>query len=398
MTGRIINPIVSAFSLTFLIVLLSQQLSAINPFMPPTAFIPDGEPHVYEYNGEQRLFVYGSRDERITGYCGYGHDAWSAPINDLTKWTNHGQIFHVNQVKDVGYGNVEEQHFGAPDCVYNPITKKYYLYTFMGASYKMDGQQGPAPDAANYVPGFEEFGPKGVMAESESPAGPFINPVICDWPPINAAGTFDPSVLVDQQADGSIRVYAYWGMKKGDRWAELDPIDMHTIIDPITRKPNRNAFAKTLDPNRIKNSTLFKASSIKKIDDEHYVFIYSSNELRSGLTYCYTSNSVFIEGTLRKPSGLNPLVGFVAPSSMFGFKYFNFGDNAITNKEQLSLKLNCKVLHPITIQVLLAPVSESNNEQQRIMIAEQKIGPDQVSPSHQKIVIPVTRLEKLKKS
>lgn len=65
---------------------------AQNPVLPPTAFVPDGEPDVFEYKGEKRLFIYGSRDERITGYCGYGHDAWSAPINDLTQWTNHGEI------------------------------------------------------------------------------------------------------------------------------------------------------------------------------------------------------------------------------------------------------------------------------------------------------------------
>ena len=102
-------------------------ISAQNPILPPTAFIPDGESHVFEYQGELRVFVYGSRDERVTDFCGYGHDVWSAPVDDLTQWTNHGEIFNVKQVWDIGYGKVEEQHFGAPDCVYNPATKKYYL-------------------------------------------------------------------------------------------------------------------------------------------------------------------------------------------------------------------------------------------------------------------------------
>ena len=259
---------------------------AINPILPPTAFIPDGEPHVFDYNGEKRVFVYGSRDERVTSYCDDGHDVWSAPVTDLTKWMNHGEIFDTKQVADIGYGIVDQQLFGAPDCVYNPVTRKYYLYTFFGAEYKMDGKEGPLPGSPNYVPGFEAFGPKCVMAVSDSPAGPFLNPAICDWPAANIAGTFDPSVLVDEQPDGSVRVYAYWGMMKGDRWAELDPTDMHTIIDPKTRKPDRNAWHKTLPESG--PATLFEASSIKKLAKDCYVFICSSNEQRSALTYFYS--------------------------------------------------------------------------------------------------------------
>jgi len=262
---------------------------AMNPILPPTAFIPDGEPHVFEYNGEKRVFVYGSRDERVTGYCGDGHDVWSAPVTDLTRWTNHGEIFHVKQVADIGYGIVKEQHFGAPDCVYNPVTRKYYLYTFLGAPYKLDGKEGPLPGSPDDVPGFEAFGPKCVMAASDSPAGPFLNPVMCDWPAANSAGTFDPAVLVDEQSDGSVRVYAYWGMVNGDRWAELDPADMHTIIDGKTRKPDRNAWHKTLpasEPGR-SGTSLFEASSIRKVAKDWYVFIFSANERKSALTYLY---------------------------------------------------------------------------------------------------------------
>lgn len=262
---------------------------AINPILPPTAFIPDGEPHVFDYKGEKRVFLYGSRDERVTAYCGYGHDVWSAPVNDLAKWTNHGEVFHVKQVQAIGFGRVNQQHFGAPDCAYNPVTRKYYLYTFLGAEYVMDGKQGPLPGTVNYVPGFENMGPKCVMAESDSPAGPFVNPVMCDWPPANRAGAFDPAVLVDEQADGSVRVYAYWGMMGGDRWAELDPRDMHTIIDGRTRKPDRNAWRRTFG-DRIKGTSLFEASSIRKVAKDKYVFVYSAQERLCALSYCYGSS------------------------------------------------------------------------------------------------------------
>jgi arabinoxylan arabinofuranohydrolase len=171
------------------------------------------------------------------------------------------------------------------------VTRKYYLYTFFGANYKTDGKEGPAPGSPNYVAGFGEQGPKTVVAESDSPAGPFVNPVMCDWPPANAIGAFDPSALVDPQLDGSVRAYAFWGMRGGDRSAEIDPTDMHTIIDPKTRKPDRNAWHKTLrDEAENNGSTLFEASSIRKVAEGKYVYIYSANEKWSALTYCYAND------------------------------------------------------------------------------------------------------------
>ena len=106
----------------------------MNPYMPGTAFIPDGEPRVFEHNREKRVYIYGSRDEVVTNYCGFGHDVWSAPIDDLTEWTNHGEIFHLRQIQELGHGvmpNNGFQNLGAPDCLYNPKTQKYYLYTFL---------------------------------------------------------------------------------------------------------------------------------------------------------------------------------------------------------------------------------------------------------------------------
>ena len=281
----------TALFLLALLFLPGLNASAMNPILPGTAFIPDSQPHVYDYHGEKRVFIYGSRDERVTAFCGYGHDVWSAAVNDLTQWTNHGEIFNVRQVQDIGFGIVKEQHFGAPDCEYNPVTKKYYLYTFLGMPYQTDGRQAPAPGSPNYVAGFADFGPKAVMAVSDSPAGPFLHPVMCDWPAANAAGTFDPGVLVDPQPNGSVRVYAFWGMKGGDRWAEIDPTDMHTIINSQTRQPDRNAWHKTL-PEKADNhgSTLFEASSIRKVAEGKYVYIYSATEKMSALTYCYANN------------------------------------------------------------------------------------------------------------
>lgn len=267
------------------------SLSAQNPILPGTAFIPDGEPHVFEYQGEKRVFVYGSRDERVSAFCGFGHDVWSAPIDDLTKWTNHGEIFNVKQVADIGYGKVDQQHFGAPDCVYNPYTNKYYLYTFLGTPYKMDGKQGPLKGSIGSISGFGDYGPKCVMAISDTPVGPFLNPVMCDWAPVNDRGTFDPTVLVMTQDDGPVRVFAFWGMLNGDCWAEISPTDMHTVINGKTGKPDRNACYKTLNnPGLNGYFTLFEASSIKQVAKDKFVFICSPQERISALTYFYSNS------------------------------------------------------------------------------------------------------------
>ena len=44
-----------------------------NPFLPLWEHIPDGEPYVFEdpdNPGQQRVYIYGSHDSRITEYCG----------------------------------------------------------------------------------------------------------------------------------------------------------------------------------------------------------------------------------------------------------------------------------------------------------------------------------------
>lgn len=279
---------------TFLICIFafSTDIYSQNPFLPPYAFIPDGEPHLFTVDGEERLFIYGSRDEQVTAYCGFGHDAWSAPADNLSEWTYHGEIFNVKQITDIGYGKVKGQSLFAPDCVYNPITKKYYLYVFLGKKYKLNGTEGPKKSDVDFASTYGDIGPNCFVATSEHPYGPFINPQICDWPCDHPNLTFDPSVIVVNQPDGSIRVWAFWGSNSKDCWAEIDPYDMHTIINAKTRKPDRNAVYKTLNNPEINNHlSLFEASSIKQVADNKFVFVFSPNKPhKSELTYCYSNS------------------------------------------------------------------------------------------------------------
>lgn len=269
-----------------------QVVRAQNPCLPPTAFNPDPEPHVFEYKGEKRLFIYGSRDEVLTDFCGYGHDVWSAPLDDLSQWTNHGEVFNVKQILDLGYGKVDNQLLFAPDCVYNPVTKKFYLYVLLGKPYKMDGIQGPLKEDTSLKSWFEDYGPITFVAESESPVGPFVNPRVCDWPAGSKHGAFDPGVLVLPQDDGNVRVYAYWGAKRPNaRWAEIDPYDMCTIINGKTKKRDITSYYMTLNNPELNNySIFFEASSIRQVAKDKFVFIYSARERTNALTYCYSNS------------------------------------------------------------------------------------------------------------
>ncbi|MCD8074828.1 MAG: hypothetical protein LUF27_07300 [Lachnospiraceae bacterium] len=88
-----------------------------NPYMPLWEHAPDGEPRVFEYGGERRVYVYGSHDTMRTEYCGKDYVVWSAPVDDLTDWSCHG-ICNESCDGSVLY---------APDVVQKGDT--FYLYS-----------------------------------------------------------------------------------------------------------------------------------------------------------------------------------------------------------------------------------------------------------------------------
>ena len=65
-----------------------------NPYLHSYEYIPDGEPYVFG----DRLYVFGSHD-RFNGmnYCQNNYVCWSAPIDDLSDWRFHGEIYNKNQ-------------------------------------------------------------------------------------------------------------------------------------------------------------------------------------------------------------------------------------------------------------------------------------------------------------
>lgn len=227
-------------------------IKGANPYMPLWEHVPDGEPKVFTYNGETRVYVYGSHDTLKTEYCGLDQVVWSAPADDLTDWTCHGVCFRSPDGKPLY----------APDVVQKGDT--FYMYA--------------APDCGDRV----------IVASSKNPAGPFENPKETEI-------GFDPGVLVDD--DG--RTYVYWGFV-ASHCAELEE-DMATM-KPGTRVKNIIPHCETdgdwwkAEPDHTDNEfRFFEASSLRKIGDK-YIYIYSQRrheaEPEEGLparSNCYLS-------------------------------------------------------------------------------------------------------------
>lgn len=223
-----------------------------NPYLPMWEHIPDGEPYVFEdpdKPGEYRVYVYGSHDSMITGYCGRELVLWSASVDDLNEWRYEGEILRVERnasgepLSDKGLSDV----LYAPDVtekIEADGSKMYYLF-----------------------PNDMEYGRRSLIARSPRPDGPFE---VCNWSEENPSWTygileFDPSVFVDD--DG--RVYGYWGFECSYA-AELDPDTMCTLKEGTEIVTDMISSSKT-DEDVFR---FFEASSMRKIEDK-YVFVYS---------------------------------------------------------------------------------------------------------------------------
>lgn len=211
--------------------MMKKFIKGANPYMPLWEHVPDGEPRVFEHNGEKRVYVYGSHDIERTQYCGRNYVAWSAPVEDLTDWTYHGVCYETH------YDSI----LYAPDVVKKGDT--YYMYAA------------------------ERKGSLVVVASSKNPWGPFENPV-------ETKLGFDPGVLVDD--DG--KVYAYWGGCAAPCYiAEMEE-DMATIKeDTLVSNPLGHSTC-PWDPRDDGHISLidafFEASSPRKVMGQ-YVYIFS---------------------------------------------------------------------------------------------------------------------------
>ncbi len=258
------------------------QSHGCNPFMAPWERIPDGEPRVFidPDTGKKRMYVYGSHDTDNHAFCGPDHVVWSAPVEDLTDWRHDGVAFHISQLYGLTFTDEngeqiefhpEHEHLYAPDVVYHPQSKTYYMFLFTSNSQKM------------------------FAAESDRPEGPFINPRYI-------GPGFDPAVLVDDVKDenGNQRIYLYWSIES-ERSAyvcELDPITLEKI-DGTLHVPIGHSTAAdgndTMPHRNLPPFYFFEGPSIRKVGN-FYVLSYAKTDDQPGygslaeIGYAYSDN------------------------------------------------------------------------------------------------------------
>lgn len=254
-----------------------------NPIFPFNEYIPDGEPHVFG----DRIYLYGSHDkENGERFCMLDYTVYSASINDLTKWQNHGVTY--KKIQDPRSRSDKLVDFYAPDCVKGNDGKYYLYYVAMG-------------------PNTKPFGPMSV-AVSDNPYGPFeyLHDIVNkDGSPLLKYLTNDPGVIND---NGHIYLYYGWGLGRDFRNKFLSPlysfvqsklfkrnikeikntkpsilscafIELENDMYTVKRGPIPVLDSKTTAKrdSELYKHPFYEAPSIRKIDDTYYL-IYSSGE------------------------------------------------------------------------------------------------------------------------
>ncbi|MBR3265694.1 MAG: family 43 glycosylhydrolase, partial [Erysipelotrichaceae bacterium] len=153
-----------------------------NPYLPLNEYIPDGEPHVFD----DRIYVFGSHDkEDGETFCMLDYVFWSAPVDDLSSWSNNGVSYRAEQ--DPLYSE-NNKYLYAPDVV-KGSDGKYYLYYCLSGYKGQGGYTNPIS-----------------VAVSDRPDGPYEYLGYVrnkDGSPMMEHINFDPALINDE---GQIRL------------------------------------------------------------------------------------------------------------------------------------------------------------------------------------------------
>lgn len=214
-----------------------KKKQAVNPYLPENVYIPDGEPHVFG----DRLYIFGSHDkEGGEAYCMLDYEVWSAPVQDLADWTNHGVSYRISQ--DPLRGEQYSRMY-APDVVQGNDGKYYLYYALSGTAFTS-----PIHVAAADRP----EGPYSYLGEVRNADGTVFDRNV----------TFDPAVLND---DGIIRLYYGWAIA-AQQFADLPAIAAKAIA-PMIRKAEKSLLGKTEQQIRREKDGIQGAFTVTLADD-----------------------------------------------------------------------------------------------------------------------------------
>ncbi|RZU65231.1 carbohydrate binding protein with CBM6 domain [Microterricola gilva] len=211
--------------------------TSINPFLPATEYVPDGEPHVFG----NRVYIYGSHDlaDGTAVMCAGDYVCYSAALTDLAHWRYEGVIYRRDQdpfarmmTRRGGDKLGLKSHLFAPDVV--EVHGRYYLYYGVAMS-----ESGVAMAVADSPTGPFEYVGRVRYPESEKPSGWRDGKDGLDdgdmaffggRPAISRRGIrikefpYDPTLLLHEG-----RLFLYVGLLNC-YVVELDTSDMRTVV------------------------------------------------------------------------------------------------------------------------------------------------------------------------
>ena len=217
----------------------------MNPYLPFSEYIPDGEPHLFD----GRVYVYGSHD-RFGGnaYCLLDYVCYSAPEDDLTSWRYEGVIYEKTQDPENKDGRM---------CLYAPdVTKgsdgRYYLYYVLDKVSVVSVAVCDTPAGKYEFYGYVHYSDGVRLGEGETDEA-----------------QFDPAVITE----GNV-TYLYGGFcmpDNKDRHGAMVTVlgrDMLTVLDgPQFVLPSKTNSKGTV----FEDHEYFEAPSIRKIDNLYYL-------------------------------------------------------------------------------------------------------------------------------
>lgn len=233
---------------------------AFNPYLPEGEYIPDGEPHVFG----DRVYVYGSHDKaNSVRYCPGDYVVWSAPVDDLSDWSNGGVAYKRRGVRN----RLGLRCMWAPDCV--KVGGKYYLYYCFDFDNRICVAVSDKPDRGFAFLGY-------VRHRDGTLYGKGKEDIMC----------FDPGVFTDD--DGEVYLYSGYSanedLRKMLHRRGIKNVDgtggqvLRLERDMLTVKGEPKMCIpgyKNSEGTGFEGHEMYEASSMRKINGKYY-FIYSS--------------------------------------------------------------------------------------------------------------------------
>ncbi len=394
-----------------------------NPYLPLQEYIPDGEPRVFG----DRVYIYGSHDRPDSEFfCDYKLKVWSAPVDNLNEWVCHGDIFHTkadeDHASDTDWTNQNELF--APDVIEKD--GKYYLYAYimnaLGCVGVSDRPEGPFKLLSKYkykedLTKSESFNggwfiDPGVLVDDDGRVYIFCgyqNSFMAEINPENMYEILDGTVMdhIIPMDEPFCFFEACSPRKVGDTYYHIySPTNPGSKLVYATSKSPTGPyeFRGTIVNNGIDYPGGNNHGSICKIKDQWYIFYHRmTNGTIMSRRACVERIQILEDGTIPEvemtslgfEESLNPyqivpaeiacvlrggciisqknvmtrVITNVVDQTVFGYKYFDFGDDYSSETMELHMQVIGKGCSG-TINVYADQVSEES------LIGKLSIGTD----------------------